>query len=334
MLIVGKILLILLGIIIFFVLLVLFFPIGYKVYLKRGTEGFTAKVQGTWLLGLLRFCYSYPRPGDFRVKLAFITLYRSSREKPKKNRSGSGAKNKREKQEETKKEHEKESKKESKKKPEREPGKQPEKEPGRESIRSAGQERPEAGTETMSSREEQGSDGGRREETEKEYREDEDKTGGPRNIFTKIKKIKYTIQMVCDIIKNIFENIVFYKELLERKDTKEILVYGGRRIGSILKHIRPRSLKAEFLIGTGSPDTTAYLLAGYDILIPWIGRPEDISLNVDFEQAVLEGNVRVRGYITLFHILSNGMFLLLDKRIRRLYEEIKKHGRGKTLAAN
>lgn len=305
MLIVGKILLILLGIIIMLVLLVLFFPIGYKVYLKRGTEGVTAKVQGAWLLGLLRFLYSYPRPGDFRVKLAFITLYRSSGTKQKKNSAAKAAENKGEKPDEIKKEQ----------------------------VRSAERENPAEGLKTAL-QEERRHDGDRQEETAKDFGENGNKAGKKRTISAKLEKIKCTIETICDIIKNIFENIAFYKELLEKKETKEVLLYGGRRIGNILKHIKPRSLKAELLIGTGSPDTTGYLLAGYGILLPWIGRPEDISLTADFEQAVLEGSVRARGHITLFHILKNGVFLLMDKRIRRLYEKIKKHGREKTLAAN
>ncbi|MCM1568263.1 MAG: hypothetical protein NC081_02310 [Roseburia sp.] len=317
MLTLGKILLILLGIIIAFLLLLLFFPIGYKVYLNRTAEEFTVRLRASWLFGLLRFCYSYPEPGDFRVKLAFFTLYSSS---------GSGR---------DKETHKKAGKDKARQKKRR--GKKAEQ--AKEETGEKKENRKEANpggvrqdSETPKSEKMQGQ---QREASKDESTSDSAKTlSGEEQKLSKLEKIKYTIQKIYDKIKDIFENITFYTELLQQKDTRGLLGHAGRRFGRIMRHIRPRSLQAELLIGTGSPDTTGYLLAVYSILLPWMGRPENIRLTADFEQAVFRGRVRARGFVMVFRLLSNGVLLILDKRIGRIYEKIKKHGAEKNIKFN
>ena len=77
----GILLLILLGIALVVILLVLFFPVCYKVSGKKNAEEmqFAAKIK--WLFGLVRVSYSYPVPGKLLTKVLFFTVYDSSEKK-------------------------------------------------------------------------------------------------------------------------------------------------------------------------------------------------------------------------------------------------------------
>jgi hypothetical protein len=77
----GILLLILLGIALVVILLVLFFPVCYKMSGKKNVQEmqFTAKIK--WLFGLVRVSYSYPVPGKLLAKVLFFTVYDSSAEK-------------------------------------------------------------------------------------------------------------------------------------------------------------------------------------------------------------------------------------------------------------
>ena len=77
----GILLLILLGIALVVILLVLFFPVCYKMSGKKNAEEmqFAAKIK--WLFGLVRVSYSYPVPGKLLAKVLFFTVYDSSAEK-------------------------------------------------------------------------------------------------------------------------------------------------------------------------------------------------------------------------------------------------------------
>lgn len=136
-------------------------------------------------------------------------------------------------------------------------------------------------------------------------------------------KIQYTCKKIYVKIKNILQNISFYKELWQDPDTQGLLRHAMNRIGRIWKSLRPRRLDITATVGTGSPDTTGYLYGLYGILLPHLGR--GICITPDFEQAVLEGDFSASGHFNLFHIIFHAVGLLLDKRLRQLHSKISKY---------
>ena len=140
-------------------------------------------------------------------------------------------------------------------------------------------------------------------------------------ILKKIKKIKYTICSIYDKIKNIWENISYYVELLREEETRQLFSHVVFRLGKILKSIRPRRIRGQLLFGTGSPDTTGYAYGVYGMLSPFLGCR--LLVTPDFTRAVLEGDIAVAGHITVFTILWNGLKVLLDKKFRRFVQKMK-----------
>lgn len=82
--IIGIILLALLGTALVILLLVLFFPVSYRVKGSKDVEQTLVKASAHWLFGLLSVRYDYPEPGRILVKALFFTIYDSGVEPKKK----------------------------------------------------------------------------------------------------------------------------------------------------------------------------------------------------------------------------------------------------------
>lgn len=306
----GILLLILLGIALVVILLVLFFPVCYKMSGKKNAEEtqFAAKIK--WLFGLVRVSYSYPVPGKLLAKVLFFTVY-DSYEKEKNSASGEDTHTA------PKKDITEAAQKTSR--------------TSESSNASESSDTSENSGQTLLSHD---SDIAKTDPaTDTEASADakisaEENTPGPQqetSTFGKIagffEKIRYTIRKICDKIKYILKNISFYRELWNDPDTKGLLQHAGKRIGHILKRLRPRKLKVNARIGTGSPDTTGYLYGIYGMILPKLGK--GVCITPDFEQAILEGDLKASGHFTVACVLFHSARLLLDKRLQQLKLKIR-----------
>lgn len=147
-----------------------------------------------------------------------------------------------------------------------------------------------------------------------------------RNIF---EKIILKIQSIIDIIqvglkkwKNIKENIDYYVELLQDKDTKDLFSHVLKLISNIWKKIRPKKLYANIQFGMNSPDVTGYIYGIYCMAIPVLGK--NIFVTPDFENSCFEGNLKFKGKIRIIVLLINGLKLILDKRLWAFIQKLKK----------
>ena len=222
----GIVLLILLGIALVVILLVLFFPISYKAAGKRTAEEFWITARVKWLFGLLRMNCDYPDPGKICVKFLFFTLYDSSVEKPEKTDRTSTETTGNEKTpasaEQTTEEHTPES-------------------VGTPKLIEA--EDPTAFSATaadVESAAEREDSGIPEPGTPEPAGETPGKTTD--RLYAFFTRIRYTIRKICDKIKNILENIAFYKNLWNDPDTQGLLKHAGKRFGHIWKRLRPRNL--------------------------------------------------------------------------------------------
>lgn len=292
--IIGIVLLILLGMVLLSLLLVLFWPITYRVKGEKTSEKLWVTAKADWLLGFLRVRFAYPEPGNVVIKLLWKTLAdRGTGEEKKKAESTGEADNS--------------AQPESQETEEKTP--QAEKDVCSET---AGEEKEEAKpapaaelpvSEPVTDAEEQ--------KQNKRFS----------RVFEKIQKIKYTILKIYDKIKEIWANISYYIALLREEDTSLLWEHVKFRLGKILKNIRPRHIKANVLFGTGAPDTTGYVFGIYGMLLPVLGK--SVCVTPDFNRAVLEGNLDVSGHITLWTLAWNALKLLLDRKLKLFIKKMK-----------
>jgi len=147
-----------------------------------------------------------------------------------------------------------------------------------------------------------------------------------RSFFKKLifllKNIKYTITKICDKIKHIVKNIKYYLEILRSDSFKNAFSVCKTQVFALLRSVRPRKIKGSLLIGTGDPASTGQVLAVYGMLYPLIGN--NIIVTPDFERSVIEGDLFIKGKITVFCLLKAAWIIFFNKDIRRVIKLLKR----------
>lgn len=316
--IIGIILLILLGMVLLSLLLLLFWPVTYRVKGEKTPEKLWVTAKADWLFGFFRVRYAYPEPGSVVVKLLWKTLKDTGQPKKESEENQESGKQK-EKDGKGSGAEEKES--------EAERPVITEIEDTEESVvesESIGTEEIPANSESVGTEESAVNAENEPEELTEDAQEQHREQGKDTpfsRIFEKIKKIKYTILKIYDRIKEVWANISYYIELLREENTAMLWEHVKLRLGKILKNIRPRHIKANVIFGTGAPDTTGYVFGIYSMFLPVLGKK--VCLTPDFDQAILEGNIDVSGHITLWTLTWNALKLLLDKKLKLFIKKMK-----------
>ncbi len=292
---VGIILLVLLIIALALVLLVLFFPISYKIYASKQLDKIQVSAKAKWLFGVFRLNYIYPEPGNIVAKLLWMKLFDSSAEPKEENDTKSAKNNK---------------------------GK------NNKGIQTVDDKNKKVNTETIAdnAKAPQAELAGENVTDETTLvQTDSVKSNSDSNESDSHKKnFLYTIRNICDKIKEIWENISYYVELLQDEKTRELFSHVCLRLGKILKSIRPKRVEANIVVGTGSPDTTGYLYGLFCMLIPALG--SKFIVRPDFEQAILEGELKVSGHVTVIVLAVNGLKLAFDRKLHWFLDKLKRKG--------
>lgn len=308
--IIGIVLLILLGMALLSLLLVLFWPVTYRVKGEKTPEKLWITVRADWLFGLFRVRYAYPEPGNVVVRFLRKTLMDTGQ---KKNTSGENTEGDAENgapAEEAGGDAESPAENST-------PGEEAGEETKGPAENSVSAEAAEGEPETAGTAADAGA------ETAKPAADAEETVRNKpfSRIFEKIQKIKYTILKIYDKIKEIWANISYYAALLREEDTVLLWEHVKLRLGKIFKNIRPRHIRANVLFGTGAPDTTGYVFGLYCMLLPVPGK--NVCVTPDFSRKVLEGNADISGHITLYTIAWNALKLLLDKKLKLFIKKMK-----------
>lgn len=136
------------------------------------------------------------------------------------------------------------------------------------------------------------------------------------------RNIKYTFEQFCDKIKSTARQISYYKEVWEREETKQAFAVCKKQLGRLLKHLKPLKFQTYMHIGLSDPATLGQILSVHGMLYPLIGK--NVRIVPDFENEVLEGNIFIKGRITVFVLLRTAWILYFDKNIKYLIRLLKK----------
>lgn len=299
--IIGIILLVLLIVILVILLLVLFFPITYRFYGSK-SEDISIQFRTKWLFGFFRVHYLYPDPAIFKIKVLWHTLYQ--KKIPSDNHAEDAETQISAKERDTRKSSS-------------DSASQKETTAKRNQENASVSLHEEVSCESVSGDETVNTNKDASVENTAESLTDTSSN----KILKKIEKIKYTILNIYDKIKEIWKNISYYADLIQEQNTKVLFQHVTMRVGKIFKSIRPRHLKANIVLGTGSPDTTGYAYGLYGMLSAALG-PEFIVVP-DFEQAILRGELQFSGHITIWVLLINALKLFFDPKLHLFIEKFK-----------
>lgn len=143
-----------------------------------------------------------------------------------------------------------------------------------------------------------------------------------KKLISLLKNIKYTIIKIYDKIKHIFRNIRYYLKVIQSETFKRAFGVCKSQIFDVLKSVRPRKVKGNLHIGTGDPASTGQILSVYGMLYPLIGN--NILITPDFEQQIVEGDLFIKGKITVFKLLKAAWKIYFNRDIRRVLKLLKR----------
>ncbi len=309
--IIGIILASILGLFLFFILIVLLVPVRYRIYAENKEE-ILAMVKVSWLF---RFLYLHVSYSDNRLMIRLRILGKVFYDN---NKPGS----------------------------EKEPGKPRKHIKLKETLKSKGQyERKPPDTLIISSEKQKMETllkPGRQEkemEAAENLKKDSHSVKKVKGVFSRIKvfflKIKEIINKIKDLFRRFKHTIHDLEEKIARfceiwnkfkaftqdeinKKAFSKLLYSLKKI---LKHIYPAKLKADLEFGTGDPCLTGHILGIMAIFYGLYGK--SIRIIPNFEEEIFQGTVFCIGRIRLFTLLIICIKLMLNNNFRQLLKNFK-----------
>lgn len=305
---IGIILLVLVGLVLFGVAAVLVCPVKYHVRASKEADKIKLHIWGSYFFRLLRFSGSYESGKDmvYWLKFLFLTLY------PKKEKPPN-----------------------SKKKPARKHRKtRQEKKPSESGLEHVQQEKSLADSKTKKMQEhvtEERTDGDKEQrhpedakKTTKEDLKDYTKTQESVTIIQKIqakgKEMNEKIENLCKSIKNICSNGKAFRDFITSQETKEALRFLNEQRKYIFRKLKPSKLSVSLRYGFDDPAFTGEILAVFSCIYPFLWG--DILVEPDFEESCLEGKAELKGKVQLYGFLLAAWRCYRHETIRKIIEKV------------
>ena len=324
--IIGIVLLVILAVILVLLLIVLFVPVRYgaDAIVPRNhlddfdVEKISARVRFSWLLFVIRGGLDFPENKEFTLRVFGIKIL-PKKEKPGKDKDKNSGKDEDEDKDKAVDKETAKAEKKKRMKEKAEAAKAEKKRRMKEKTESAGEESSAEGDSSF--------------DREKESGEDQTVEGEPKSfldvlwkIFDTIdnilktplnvfEKMQYTISRVCgkiDMVKTTLESTIF--------DRAYTLV--KKKLLRIIRMILPDKFKADVTFGSGDPALTAELMGVYGMLYPRLYKK--VYFNPDFDDKVLEGEVHLKGHITLFTIVYSAAVCYFNRDVKKVIKRFKK----------
>lgn len=138
---------------------------------------------------------------------------------------------------------------------------------------------------------------------------------------TILQKIKYTFQKICDKIKVLFRKKEKLEEFISDTIHRSAFARIWQEIVRLGRFLRPKKMKMNVHFGFEDPYHTGRVLALLSMLYPFYG--EYISVDPDFEEQILEGDLFIKGHIHGIYAVIIAWNLFFDKNIRTAYKHIR-----------
>lgn len=329
----GILLAVILGLLLFLLLAVLFVPITYRVDAAKQEKDYSAKVGVFWLGYLLGVVmrFSNEKESETQIYLLGIPIKRLALWLKK---------------------HLPKRKKKSPKKRNSENKESTDLEELTDSEENFSKENAENSDSKVNSESEEPTDG--KEDFSKESAENPDTKVNPKSekpadseentktseekksLSSWIKKFFDGLRFVFEIpekLWNICRNIHFTRqklehrikaavELLKSPEFQEAKTVIFQKLGSILKHLKPRRVKGNVVFGFDDPSLTGRTLAGISMCYPIL--PKKLQITPVFDRAILEGELRLNGHLILGLPVLWVLQVYLNRSVQTMIEKFKK----------
>ncbi len=142
-----------------------------------------------------------------------------------------------------------------------------------------------------------------------------------RKLADRIKGIGKSVQHLGDSIRNVGEKkdtLVEFWNLEEHVRAREALI---KEASYLWKRSRPRKIKGTLHFGLWDPAATGILMGMLSMLYAWY--PEDFTLDPDFDQLILKGELHIKGHIRLYPFCLSAWRIWRNKDVQLMYKHWK-----------
>ncbi len=152
-------------------------------------------------------------------------------------------------------------------------------------------------------------------------------TGFLRGAAKKIQEVKsdtsYKNKEICDKINKLYRKVRHLKDTSDDVRFERSFSLASNEVLRILKAVRPRYIKADILFGADDPSLTGEAAGIASVLS--IGYEKHLILTPDFDRKVLTGEVIIRGHLMMITVLIVLWKLYFNRDIRWVLREIKRN---------
>ena len=134
-------------------------------------------------------------------------------------------------------------------------------------------------------------------------------------------KLGYTIRRIYVKICHKRARVRELMEFLRQEETQAALDKCKRQLFRMVCHAAPRKLRGQFTAGTGDPALTGQLYGLYCMACP-VHRFR-VQIQPDFDNAVFQGKVSLRGRIRLAAMFFYGLQIITDANVRGLIRRVR-----------
>lgn len=137
------------------------------------------------------------------------------------------------------------------------------------------------------------------------------------------KKFSFSFRRICDKLKEVKEQKDNILEFLGKEENKASFQLIWKQFKALLKHILPTRAKGKVRFGFDDPYTTGQVLM---YISPFYGvYAKKLTVIPVFEDAVIEGELLVRGRVRIGTVLFRIGLLAFDRNIRKLWRQFMNH---------
>ncbi len=148
------------------------------------------------------------------------------------------------------------------------------------------------------------------------------KTGWFAKIRNKIQEIRDTISGILKTIGRLFRQKDEALQILAEEETKNAISFAWGKLKKTVKHILPRKVKGQLILGFDDPAVTGQVLGVISVLFAATGQL--FRIVPDFERARLESDLEFRGRLKIFTLLVIALKVYLNKELKQVTGKMKK----------
>ncbi len=116
----------------------------------------------------------------------------------------------------------------------------------------------------------------------------------------------------------VLDQIIGYYQLYDQN--KDLVLGLCKKIIKELRKLKPKTLRISLQLGTGSADTTAYIIAITQVIEQYL--PCQLTLEPDWLESRYDGTVLLKGKLRVFTILIIGLKLYKDEQCQKLISNL------------